>query len=64
VALQQTTRELWAAEGPFEAYELQGPVQKDIPELFIKGAEWRVVNGIEQYHAKSNAPEESADSEH
>jgi hypothetical protein len=64
VALQTTTRELWAREGLFEAYKLQGPVQRDVPELFIKGAEWRVVNGIEQYHAKSNALEESGDSEH
>jgi hypothetical protein len=63
VVLQCTTRELWASEGPFEAYKLQGPVQRDIPELFIKQAEWHVVNGIERYHAKSSAPEESGDSE-
>jgi hypothetical protein len=56
----QTTRERWASEGPFEAYDLQGPVQRDIPESFVKAAEWRVHNGIEQYHAKSNAPEESS----
>jgi hypothetical protein len=29
-------------------------------ERFIKAAEWRVHNGIERYHAKSNAPEESS----
>jgi hypothetical protein len=63
VALQHTTRELWATEGPFEAYKLQGPVQRDIPELFIKGAEWHVINGIEQYHTKSIAPEESGEPE-
>jgi hypothetical protein len=60
VALQTTTRELWAAEGPFEVYELQGPVHRDIPERFIKAAEWRVHNGIERYHARSTAPEESS----
>jgi hypothetical protein len=63
VALQTTTRELWAAEGPFKAYELQGPVQREIPERFIKAAVWRVYNGIERYHARSTAPEESS-SEH
>jgi hypothetical protein len=63
VVLQCTTRELWASEGPFEAYKLQGLVQRDVPKLFIKGAEWCVVNGIKQYHAKSNTPEESGESE-
>jgi hypothetical protein len=62
VALQ-TTRERWASEGPFEAYDLQGPVLREVPEAFIKAAEWCVHNGIERYHAKSNAPEESG-SEH
>jgi hypothetical protein len=52
MALQTTTREHWAAEGPFEAYELQGPVQRDIPDSFIKAAVWRVYNGIERYHTK------------
>jgi hypothetical protein len=59
VALQ-TTREHWASEGPFEAYELRGPVLREVPEAFVKAAEWRVHNGIERYHAKSNAPEESS----
>jgi hypothetical protein len=63
VALQHTTRELWELKGPFKAYKLQGPVQRDVPELFIKRAEWCVVNGIERYHAKSNAPEESGNPE-
>jgi hypothetical protein len=63
MALQSTTRELWASEGPFEAYKLQGPVRRDVPELFIKGAKWHVFNSIKRYHAKSNAPEESGDSE-
>jgi hypothetical protein len=58
VVLQTTTRELWAAEGPFETYILQGPVRREIPERFLKAAEWRVHNGIERYHARSTAPEE------
>jgi hypothetical protein len=43
----QTTRESWASKGPFEVYNLQGPVQRDILESFIKEAEWRVHNSIE-----------------
>jgi hypothetical protein len=62
VALQ-TTREHWASEGPFEVYNLQGPVLRDIPESFIKAAVWQVYNGIERYHTRSTAPEESS-SEH
>jgi hypothetical protein len=60
VALQTTTRELWAAEGPFEVYKLQGLVQREIPERFIKAAVWHVYNSIERYHARSTAPEESS----
>jgi glutaredoxin len=47
-----------------QAYKLQGPVQRNVPELFIKRAEWWVVNSIEQYHTKSSAPEESGEPEH
>jgi hypothetical protein len=61
VVLQQTTQEIWASERPFEACKLQGLVQRDIPELFFKRAEWWVVNGIERYYAKSNTPEESGE---
>jgi hypothetical protein len=61
VALQWSTQELWASERPFKAYELQGPVQRNVPELFLKRAEWWVVNSIEQYHTKLNAPEESGE---
>jgi hypothetical protein len=63
VVLQQTTQGIWALEGPFIAYELQGPLQRNIPELFIKEAKWCVVNSIEQYHAKSHTPEESGEPE-
>jgi hypothetical protein len=40
VALQQTTRELWAQQGPFEAYTIHGVPQQNIPEIYIKGAVW------------------------
>jgi hypothetical protein len=59
VALQHTTREVWAAEGGFIPYEIEGNPQQNVPESFIKGVSWRVVNAIEQYHAWSSAPEES-----
>jgi hypothetical protein len=59
VVLQRTTREVWAAEGGFIPYEIEGQPQQNIPEPFIKGASWRVVNAIERYHARSSAPEES-----
>jgi hypothetical protein len=59
VALQRTTREVWVAEGGFIPYEIEGPPQQNIPESFIKGASWRVVNAIKRYHAWSSAPEES-----
>jgi hypothetical protein len=40
VALQQTTRELWAQQGPFETYTIHGVPQQNIPEIYIKGAVW------------------------
>jgi hypothetical protein len=59
VALQCTTREVWAAEGGFIPYKIEGQPQQNVPESFVKGASWQVVNAIEQYHARSSAPEES-----
>jgi hypothetical protein len=65
VALQRTTREVWAAEGGFIPYEIENQQpQQDVPESFIKGASWRVVNAIERYHARSSAPEYSSGEEH
>jgi hypothetical protein len=40
MALQQTTRELWAQQGPFESYTIHGVPQQNIPEIYIKGAVW------------------------
>jgi hypothetical protein len=59
VALQQTTRELWAQQGPFETYTIHGVPQRNIPEIYIKGAVWNAQANPPRYVAQSSAPEES-----
>jgi hypothetical protein len=59
VALQQSTRELWAAAGPFEQYPISGRPQRNVPSAFLKEAVWQVINRVECYYARSHAPEES-----
>jgi hypothetical protein len=59
VALQQTTRELWAQQGLFEPYTIHGVPQQNIPEIYIKGAVWNVQSVPPRYVAQSSAPEES-----
>jgi hypothetical protein len=59
VALQQTTRELWASQGPFEPYTIHGITQQNVPAIYIKGAVWNAQAGPARYHARSSAPEES-----
>jgi hypothetical protein len=59
VALQQTTRELWAQQGPFETYTIHGVPQQNIPEVYIKGAVWNTQADPPRYVAQSSAPEES-----
>jgi hypothetical protein len=59
VALQQTTRELWAQQGPFEQYTIHGVPQRNIPEIYIKGAVWNAQADPPRYVAQSSAPEES-----
>jgi hypothetical protein len=59
VALQQTTRELWAQQGPFETYTIHGVPQQNIPEVYIKGAVWNAQADPPRYVAQSSAPEES-----
>jgi hypothetical protein len=59
VALQQTTRELWAQQGPFEHYTIHGVPQRNIPEVYIKGAVWNAQADPPRYVAQSSAPEES-----
>jgi hypothetical protein len=59
VALQQTTRELWAQQGPFEPYTIHSITQQNIPEIYIKGAVWNAQAVPARYHAQSSAPEES-----
>jgi hypothetical protein len=58
VALQ-STRQIWAAAGPFEQYQINGRPQRNVPSAFLKEAVWQVNNGVERYYAKSHAPEES-----
>jgi hypothetical protein len=57
--LQQTTRELWAQQGPFEPYTIHGITQRNIPEIYIKSAVWNAQATPARYHAQSSAPEES-----
>jgi hypothetical protein len=59
VALQQTTRELWASEGPFESYTVHGIPQRNVPEDYIKAVVWRTDITPNRYYAQSIAPEES-----
>jgi hypothetical protein len=59
VALQQTTRELWAQQGLFEPYTIHGITQQNVPEIYIKGAVWNAQAIPARYHARSSAPEES-----
>jgi hypothetical protein len=59
VALQQTTRELWAQQGPFEPYIIHGTPQQNVPEIYIKGTVWNAQAVPPRYVAQSSAPEES-----
>jgi hypothetical protein len=59
VVLQQTTRELWASQGPFEPYTIHSITQQNVPEIYIKGAVWNAQAIPARYHAQSSAPEES-----
>jgi hypothetical protein len=62
VALQQTTRELWAQQGPFEPYTIHGITQQNVPAIYLKGAIWNDQSVPARYHAQSSAPEESGTS--
>jgi hypothetical protein len=59
VALQQTTRELWASSGPFESYTVHGVPQRNVPEDYIKGAVWKTDIVPNRYYAQSSVLEES-----
>jgi hypothetical protein len=59
VALQQTTRQLWASQGPFEPYTVHGVPQQNVPEDYIKAAVWKADIVPNRYYAQSSAPEES-----
>jgi hypothetical protein len=59
VALQQTTRELWASQGPFESYTIHGVPQRNVPEDYVKRATWKTDIVPNRYYAQSIVPEES-----
>ena len=50
MASQQTTRQLWAEEGPFRPYSTVRGLQT-VPPLFVKGATWHVGSSRDGYHA-------------
>jgi hypothetical protein len=58
VALQQTTRELWASQGPFESYTVHRIPQRNVPEDYLKTAVWKTDITPNRYYAQSHAPEE------
>jgi hypothetical protein len=62
VALQQTTQELWAQQGPFEPYIIHGVPQQNVPDIYIKGTVWNSQATPARYYAQSSAPEESGTS--
>jgi hypothetical protein len=51
MVLQQTTRQLWASQGPFEPYTVHGLPQQNVPEDYIKGAVWKtdIVPNLSQF---------------
>jgi hypothetical protein len=61
VALQQTTRELWAQQGPFEPYTIHSITQRNVPEIYVKSAVWNAqavpasTAGILQYNPIQSA---------
>jgi hypothetical protein len=59
MALQQTTRQLWASQGPFESYTVHGVPQQNVPADYIKAAVWKTDIVPNRYYAQSSAPEES-----
>jgi hypothetical protein len=59
VVLQQTTRQLWASQGPFEPYTVRGIPQQNVPEDYLKGAVWKTDIKPNRYYAQSSVPEES-----
>jgi hypothetical protein len=59
VALQQTTRELWAQQGLFEPYTIHSIPQQNVPDIYIKGTVWNAQTVPPRYFAQSSAPEES-----
>ena len=63
MAEQQTTRDLWAAEGPFTHYEIARSRERNVHADYEKAARFDTINGDLGYHAKSNIIDEEGDEE-
>ena len=48
----ETTRGIWEREGTFSHYQLNFRGTNNIPEQFLKSAEWRDHQGVTGYYAK------------
>ena len=60
---QQTTRDLWAAEGPFTHYEVARSRERNVHADYEKVARFDTINGDLGYHAKSSIIDEEGDEE-
>ena len=63
MAEQHTTRDLWAAEGPFTHYEVQRSRERNVHADYEKAARFDTINGDLGYHAKSNIVDEEGNEE-
>ena len=54
VAGQRTTRDLWAAEGPFAHYEIARSCERNVHTDYEKAARFDTIDGDLGYHARSN----------
>ena len=48
----ETTREIWESEGAFSHYQLNFRGANNVPERFLRIAEWRDHQGITGYYAE------------
>ena len=54
MAGQQTTRDLWAAEGPFTHYKVARTQERNVHADYEKAARFDTIDGDLGYHARSN----------
>ena len=58
MAEQQTTRDLWASEGPFAHYEITRSRERNVHADYEKAARFDTIDGDLGYHARSNILDE------